>query len=199
MREQAIKLVKEAYRIGEDIGRLQIKLEDSFHEVDKLLLGSQDADKKQIPFIVSECRRWVDQSESLYADIIRKKEQLSEIMRFIYEERSKVYIEFQYRIEIPDEKDDEFYSSCYEAEHSGRYEMQKLEEMIKDLKIWDEKYESMSSRACTKLREMKKQINGLLAKSEQKSLERKQKRLADKEQRKQELEEAKRHIYYLEP
>ena len=29
MREQTIKLVKEAYRIGEDIGRLQIKLEEA--------------------------------------------------------------------------------------------------------------------------------------------------------------------------
>ncbi len=98
MREQAIKLVKEAYRIGEDIGRLQVKLEDSFHEVDKLLLGSQDADEKQIPFIVSECRRWIGQSESLYTDVIRKKEQLSKIMQFIYEERSEIRVEFLYRI-----------------------------------------------------------------------------------------------------
>ena len=198
MRGRIIELVKEAYYISEDIRSLQTRLEDSFHEVDKLLLGSQDADEKQVPFIVSECKRWMEQSESLYTDVIRKKEKLSKTMHFIFEERSEIWVDFLYRIEIPDEKDDESYSSCYEAEHSGRYEMQRLKEMIECLKMWDEKYESMSSRACTKLREMKKQINGLLAKSEQKSLERKQKRLADEEQRKQELEEAKKHVYYLE-
>lgn len=197
MREQTVELVREAYHIGEYIGSLQTKLDDSFYAVDKLLLGSQDADEKQIPFIVSECRRWIDQSESLYADIIQKKEQLSKIMQFILEERYEFQVELLYRIDVPNTNDNSS-STCYEAEHSGRYEMQELEEMIKSLEMWDKKYEYMSSRACTKLREMKKQINGLLAKSEQKSLERKQKRLADEEQRKQELEEAKKHVYYLE-
>lgn len=197
MRGRIIELVKEAYYISEDIRSLQTRLEDSFHEVDKLLIGSQDADERQVPFIVSECKRWMEQSESLYTDVIRKKEKLSKIIQFIYEERYEFQVELLYRIDVPHKKDDSC-STRYEAEHSGRYEMQRLEEMIEDLKMWDKKYESMSSRACTKLREMKKQINGLLAKSEQKSLERKQKRLADEEQRKQELEEAKKHVYYLE-
>ena len=74
MRGRIIELVKEAYYISEDIRSLQTRLEDSFHEVDKLLIGSQDADERQVPFIVSECKRWMEQSESLYTDVIRKKE-----------------------------------------------------------------------------------------------------------------------------
>ena len=193
MEKQTIELVKEAYYIYKGLGRLQIKTEASFLEIERLLRSCQDANEEQTTNILQKCQNWLIKIESLCIDLKRRKRKVSKIKRIIFLKKIKIQQEQKTQVLALSKGS----VSCYHSEHSGRQEIEELNDMIRQLEEWENKYEYMSSRACTKLRDIRKRINELLAKSEQKAQERKEKRLADEMQRKKELEEAKKHTYWV--
>lgn len=194
MNERLKRLFKRSYYISFLFEGIKECTENVFIEIDELLDSCREAETEQILNILSEHRKLFEKANTLCARLKKRKRLISKTKRLLFLRKVQIQQELKSQILcLYNGIDSPIASSS--SEHSGRQEIEKLEQMIEQLKDWEEKYEYMSSRACTKLRGIKKQINELLKRSEQKALERKEKRLADEKQRKLELEEAKRHIF----
>lgn len=198
MTERIKELYKESYFLNKDLGRLCGQLNVSFRGLETLVVRCEEGDEEQLPELLTECSQKQAKVESLCYLLRKNKRRLSKIKRRVY--LVKVNLQrnvLTQRIILRNGADISVSDSYSGYSSSGRQEVEELDKMLRLLDSYEDKYDSMSSRSCTRLRAIKKRIDTLLKKSERVTQKRKAAHLEEEEQKKRELEEAKKHTHYL--
>ena len=201
MNELVKELYKESYFLNKDLVRLRGQLNVSFRGLEALVVRCEEGDEERLPELLAECPQRQAKVESLCNLLRKNKRRLSKIKRRVF--LVKVNLQrnvLTQRIILRNGGDtsvaDTSVSDSYSGySSSGRQEVEELDDMLRLLDSYEDKYDCMSSRSCTRLRVIKKRIDTLLKKSELVAQKRKAIRLEEEEQKKRELEEAKKHIY----